>query len=241
MLTDVTYDISRPDAQAALALAPQAASCTDLTTRLQGDTLMPQMVYTPRTYNDKSALSPGWHPAFLLEIADEPTPENWKMYEKSPRLYRWRFAVWEVPTLIDRQAPERQSAVSSQKFTPKGNQPASKAYLWTSALLGRQIPPGETVNLDPLMPIPCRVKVERGNEYANILDVEACPEIAQYLTPAFKEQLAAFLATFGQAPDSAPAPAPPPPAPQPGAPPWGAAAPAQAPAATPPATTGPRW
>ena len=200
---------------------------------------MPSMTYTPKTYNDPSALSPGWHPAFLLEIADEPTPEGWKMYEKSPRLWRWRFACWEVPTLIDRQAPERQSAVSSQAFTPKGRQPASKAYLWTSALLGRQIPPGETVNLDPLMPIPCRVKVERANEYANILDVEASPDLAQYLTDAFKAHLAAFLVTFGQAPDPAPAPARP--VPQPGLQPWGSGTPAPPPATPPASGTAPRW
>jgi len=202
---------------------------------------MPSMTYTPKTYNDPSALSPGWHPAFLLEIADEPTPEGWKMYEKSPRLWRWRFACWEIPTLIDRQAPERQSAVSSQAFTPKGRQPASKAYLWTSALLGRQIPPGETVNLDPLMPIPCRVKVERATDpqYANILDVEASPDLAQYLTDGLRQQLAAFLATFGQAPDPALAPARP--VPQPGLQPWGSVAPAPPPATPPASGTAPRW
>src|SRR5262245_12181321 len=165
---------------------------------------MPQMSYTPKTYNDITALSAGWHPAYLLEMADEPTPESWKMYDQSPRLWRWRFAVWEVPTLIDRQKPERQSAVSSQKFTPKGRQPASKAYSWTAALLGRQIPPGEVVNLDPLMPIPCRVKVELSNQYANIVDVEPCPDITQYLTPAMRQSLAAFLVSFSEAPEPAP-------------------------------------
>jgi hypothetical protein len=197
---------------------------------------MPSMTYTPRTYNDPSNLTMGWHPAFLLEIADEPTPDTWQMFAKSPRMYRWRFAVWEVPTLIPTQAPERQSAVSSQTFSPKGRQPASKAYTWTVALLGRQIAPGESVNLDPLMPLPVRVKVERKEQYANIIDVEACPELAQYLTPELKQRLAVFLQTFGQAPEGAPplpAPVPTPAPPQPGMQTWGSPPPAERPATVP--------
>jgi len=159
------------------------------------------MRYETKTYNDRSALSAGWKPAFLLAIGDEATPETWKMFEQSPRFWRWKFAVWEVPHLITQQMPERQSAISSQKFTPKGRQPASKAYQWTASLLGHQIAPGETVDLDPLMPIPCRVKIERTNEYANIVDVEPCPEIAQHLTEDMKRQLAGFLETFSQAPE----------------------------------------
>jgi hypothetical protein len=211
---------------------------------------MPSMTYTPRTYNDPSALTMGWHPAFLLEIADEPTPEHWQMYEKSPRMYRWKFAVWEVPTLIPTHAPERQSAVSTQIFAPKGRQPASKAYTWAATLLGRQIPPGETVTLDPLMPLPVRVKVERKDQYANIRDLEPCPELTPYLTPELHQKLAAFLLTFGQASEAAAAPPPtptpaPPPAPQPGmqtwgSPVWGSPEPAPAPVPTVPAPP-PRW
>jgi hypothetical protein len=208
---------------------------------------MPSMTYTPRTYNDPSNLTMGWHPAFLLEIADEPTPDTWQMFAKSPRMYRWRFAVWEVPTLIPTQAPERQSAVSSQTFSPKGRQPASKAYTWTVALLGRQIAPGESVNLDPLMPLPVRVKVERKEQYANIIDVEACPELAQYLTPELKQRLAVFLQTFGQAPEGAPplpAPVPTPAPPQPGMQTWGSPPPAERPATVPAGQAhpnAPRW
>ena len=151
------------------------------------------MTYEPKVYNDKSALTDGWHPAFLLAITDEPTPESWKMYHASPRMWRWQFAVWAKPDDIAHLPPERQSAPSSQKFTPKGNQPASKAYAWTTALLQRQIPPGESVNLDPLMPLPCRVKVQRNNEYANIIDLEAWTEGTPYVTPDLKARLQQFL------------------------------------------------
>lgn len=192
---------------------------------------MPDMTYQPIAYNDKSALTDGWHPAYLLAITDEPTPESWKMFAQSPRMWRWHFCVWATPDQITQQAqPERQSAPSSQKFTPKGKQPASKAYAWTSALLQRQIPPGECVNLDPLMPLPCRVKVSRNGEYANIIDLEAWPEGTQQLTPEFKHKLVQFyehptpaVASTGspaQTPQAA-AYVPPPPPVAPGMQSWG--------------------
>jgi hypothetical protein len=160
------------------------------------------MSYEPRSYNDKSVLSDGWHPAFLLAITDEPTPEGWKMFAQSPRLWRWHFAVWSTPDAIATQAPEHQSAPSSQKFTPQGRQPASKAYEWTCYLLARQIAPGERVNLDPLLPLPCRVKVVRKDEYANIKDLEAWPEGASYLTTALRASLATLLDAERQAPQT---------------------------------------
>jgi hypothetical protein len=207
---------------------------------------MPEMGYEPLSTNDKSVLTEGWHPAYLLAITDEVTPQGWKMAEQSPRMWRWHFAVWEVPTLIDRQAPEHQTAPSSQKFTPKGKQRASKAYAWTVALLQRQVQPGERVNLDPLMPLPCRVKVERNNDYANIVDLEAWPEGTQYLTEAVKQGLHNVL--HGTASPSMPSPSPSqqtvtpaptqvPAQPQPGMQSWGNPAPTPQ-----PATTGtPRW
>ena len=167
-------------------------------------TQLPDMTYEPRSYNDKSALTDGWHPAFLLTITDEPTPETWKMYAKSPRLWRWQFAVWAKPEDIPHMPPERQTTPSAQKFTPKGNQPASKAYLWTCELLGRQVPPGEHVNLDPLMPLPCRVKVSRNNEYANIMDLEAWVGGSQYLTPDMRVKLQQLLDNPASAPAGQP-------------------------------------
>jgi len=144
---------------------------------------MPEMTFTPQSLNDKSSLTDGWHPAFLMAITDEATPDTWKMYEQSPRLWRWAFLVWEVPTLIPHQKPERQTAPTSQKFSPGGKFQPSKAYVWTCELLGHQIQPGERVNLDPLMPLPCRVKVRRKDDYANIIDVERWEDGRQYLTP----------------------------------------------------------
>lgn len=160
---------------------------------------MPEMGYTEQStagYNDKSELSEGWHPGYLICISDEETPATWKMAAQSPRMWKWHFALWEMPSLINRQPPEHQSAPSSQKFTPRGTQPASKAYSWTAALLGRQIQPGERVNLDPMMPIPCRCKVERSRnrqEYVNVIDVEAWQEGTQYLTPEFRAELASIM------------------------------------------------
>jgi len=234
---------------------------------------MPAMVYTPKTYNDVSALSPGWKPAFLLEMADEETPSHFKMADNSPRMWRWRFAVYEVDTLIGRQPAERQSAITSQKFGPArtlaNGTPvqAARAYEWSEALLGRSIVPGEIVNLDPLMPLPCRVYVERKDQYANLKHLTGAPELAQYLTPEFRQYLAQFLLTFTNGPDVQPdagvrqppispvppaPPAPPdrspgqaqvqPPAPAPGMQQWGRPATPTTPAwpstTTTPATTG---
>jgi hypothetical protein len=202
--------------------------------------MAPEMSYEPKSYNDKSFLTDGWHPAFLLAITDEATPESWKMREQSPRMWRWNFAVWQTPEAVTQHQPERQSAPSSQKFTPKGRQPASKAYAWTSALLQRQIPPGERVNLDPMMPLPCRVKVMRNGDYANILDLEPWPDGMQYRTPEMCQKLQAFSEQGGTPPTQGSTQSPPHTpaaaayvAQHPGMQAWGGQA-------TPPATTGTR-
>jgi hypothetical protein len=137
-----------------------------------------------------SALSEGWHPGFLIHISEEPTPPDWQMFKQSPTMWRWHFLVWEVPTLIDRQSPEHQSGLTSAKFSPKGKYQASKAYTWTRQLLGRDIPPGQSVNWDTLYPVPCRVKVERtpGKDFIKILDIEAWPE-GQPFTVSMAEPL----------------------------------------------------
>jgi hypothetical protein len=160
---------------------------------------MPDFEYTPRTTNDKSTLTETWHPAFLVAIQDEPTPESWQMYAKSPRMWRWQFAVFNDAATLLQTAPERQSTVTSQKFSPGGGQAqAAKAYVFTCKLLGRQIQPGERVNLDPLMPLPCEVLVNRRDklgqmiEYANITDLRPWPDGQQYVTDAMKQALAAL-------------------------------------------------
>jgi hypothetical protein len=148
------------------------------------------MQMTNRPPVNPSALSEGWHPGFLIHISEEPTPADWQMAKQSPTMYRWHFVLWEIPTLIDRQAPEHQSGLTSAKFSPKGKFQASKAYTWTKQLLGRDIPPGQSVNWDALYPVPCRVKVERtpGKDFIKILDVEAWPE-GQPFTQSMAEPL----------------------------------------------------
>lgn len=171
---------------------------------------MPAMSYSPKTTNDSSNLTPGWHPAFLLAILDEATPDGWVMKERNPRMYRWKFAVYTTPQHLPTETPERQSAVSSQAFTPKSRNPASKAYLWTTELLGRLVLPGESVDLDPLLPLPCRVKVERREQYANIVDLERWEEGKPLLTDAVRRTLAALdddaLPPVQAAPTPVPAP-----------------------------------
>jgi hypothetical protein len=137
-----------------------------------------------------SALTEGWHPGFLLHISEEATPADWQMAKQSPTMWRWHFLLWEIPTLIDRQAPEHQSGLTSTKFSPKGRYQASKAYTWARQMLAREIFPGQSVNWDTLYPVPCRVKVERtpGKDFIKVLDVEAWPD-GQPFTVSMAEPL----------------------------------------------------
>ena len=134
-----------------------------------------------------SSLSDGWHPGFLIHISEEPTPPDWQMYQQSQTMWRWHFVVWQEPAVVTTQPPEMQSGLTSAKFSPKGRYQASKAYTWTKQILGRDIPPGQSVDWDTLYPAPCRVKVERqtGKDFIKVLDVEAWPDggvVAQALT-----------------------------------------------------------
>lgn len=202
---------------------------------------MPQFTYQPRSINDPSQLSEGWHPAYLLSIADEATPEQWTMFESSPRLWRWLFAVWETPQHVQGTIPELQSAPTSQKFTPGGRYQPSKAYTWTCTLLGRTVQAGESVSLDDLLPLPCRLKVRRVNgqgqpiEFANLVDLEPWPEGATLLTADLRQKLATWFAmkqagTPVPAPVAVPRPVPPA-TPAPAG--WGSPAPAHTPTPAP--------
>lgn len=180
--------------------------------------------YTPQTINDRSDLSPAWHPAMLMQIADEETPAGWQMAAQSPRLWRWKFAVWESQAHIPTTPPEAQSTVTSQKFSPGGKFQASKAFVFTRKLLGREIAPGEAIDLDPMMPLPCQVLVSRTDKngapiaYANIVDLQAWPDGQSVLTPDLRQQLTAWLQMkHSTVPEPTPAPAPTP-QPQPPAP-----------------------
>jgi hypothetical protein len=180
---------------------------------------------TNRPPVNPSALTEGWHPGFLIHISEEPTPADWQMFKQSQTMWRWHFVLWEVPTLIDRQAPEHQSGLTSTKFSPKGKFQASKAYTWTAQLLRQQIAPGQSVNWDTLYPVPCRVKVERtpGKDFVKVLDVEAWPEgqpftvsMAESLQRARAEAVAAPVPVIppvqAQAPSAPPQTQQPPPA-----------------------------
>lgn len=223
---------------------------------------MPDFSYQPKTINDPSKLTPNWHPAYLMQIADEETPPQWEMYKASPRMWRWIFAIWEVPQTVGQSIPELQSTPTSQKFSPPGRYTASKAFVFTQKLLGRKIEAGEHINLDPMMPFPCLVLVGRTDkngapiEFANILDMGPWPDGAAHLTPQFRQNLAQWFAmktapvpaNGTPPPVAAASPAPPmqaapPPAPAPTPMPtgagWGAPAPTVAPTAPPqPATKG---
>jgi len=217
---------------------------------------MPEFFYEPRSINDRSTLSAGWHPAFLIAIGDEAKPPTWRNVDIKPRIWRWHYAVWEVATLIGRQPPEHQTATSETTFSPGSSKfPPSKAWTVTRELLDREIQPSERINLDAIArqnPIPCRIKVERNGEWANIKDVEharkSWPDAAQYLTPEVRAYIAQLVAEIdtAQATQTAP-PTPPQPSPPQGPPPgmqsWGSpppAVPPQTPPQSPPAGA-PRW
>jgi hypothetical protein len=179
---------------------------------------MPEFVYEPRSTNDKSSLTAGWHPAFLICIGDDPKPPSWRDADIRPRIWRWHLVAWEVATLIGRQPPEHQTATSEQTFSPGGRQYGpSKAWRWTRDLLDREIQPSERVNLDLLArqtPIPCRIKVERNGDWANIKDIESAktswPEGATALTPEVRVYIAQLVAEIDTQQAAQVAPAPPP-------------------------------
>jgi len=175
-------------------------------------------VFTPKTVNDPSQLTHGRHPAFLLAIVEEAIPDGWEMGKKDTHMFRWHLAIWEHPDHVMQYAPEEQSAISSRAFSPKSKYQASKAYVWTCALLGREIPRGQGADLDPLLPLACWADIERtpGNDYAKITALWGRPE-GQAQIPPVVHQLKAQYAT-GMPP--APAAAPPPPAPAQAAPAW---------------------
>lgn len=185
---------------------------------------MPEFYQESTFANDPSQLSEGWRPAFLCLITDDPKPEGWQM--RGDRMWRWHFAVWNSLSVVATQPPEHQSAVSSKTFSPGGKNPPSKAYEWTVQLLERRPTPGERVNLDPLMPIPCRLKISRQKndgtpiDFANIKDLETAPDdLKGLLTPELKSKLQALAAQWQgngatekpvTSPGEAAAPTPPP-------------------------------
>lgn len=197
--------------------------------------MSPVFHYEPQTVSDPSTLTEGMHPAMLVAITDEETPPAWEMARKSPRMWRWHLAVWQHDQAITSQQPELQSAVSSQTFSPGGRYQPSKAFVWTCALLNRAILPTESVDLEPLLPLPCQLYITRKDkggapiEFANIKDLVAWAGGAAHLTPDLRQKLQTWW-QMKSSDTAVPGPAPAPATPQMYAP-----APAPAPV-TPPAT-----
>lgn len=196
---------------------------------------MPMMKYTPEYFSEPSELSPGYHPAFLLYVSEEDTPEDWPMYENSERMWRWHFAIAESETTLDAYVPEYHNAISSAKF--KGGKHCTKSYTWLCTILGRDIPKDESIDPNDLVPLPCTLLIGRHDkngkeiEYANIEKVQHWAGGMEKLTPAMKAKLETFWkmkqADGEGTGDAEPGPRAMPPAPQ--------MSPAPAPAAVPPA------
>lgn len=173
------------------------------------------MTHTPQFFSEPSALIAGVHPAFLMAITEEATPPTWEMFKKSPRLYRWNFAVAHSVQTLDSFVPELVTAVCSKIFSG-GKQP-SKNYTWHCTLLGREISVNESVDLDPLMPLPCQLAISRTKggvpvEWAIVDTLYGWPEGQTLLTDAFKQKLALWW-SMKQAGGEQPAEAPTVPAP----------------------------
>lgn len=190
---------------------------------------MPVMTHTPQFFSEPSALIAGVHPAFLMAITEEATPPTWEMFKKSPRMYRWHWAVAHSVQTLDSFVPELVTAVSSKIFSG-GRQP-SKNYTWHCTLLGRVIAVEESVDLDPLMPLPCQLAISRTKggapvEWAIVDTLYGWPEGQALLTEPFRQKLALWWSMKQQATPSEDTAVPPPQAPA--LPPMAAPAPAPA-------------
>lgn len=126
--------------------------------------------------------------------------------------WRWSFAVGHTAETLTTVVPELVTAISSQIFS--GGKNPSKSYQWHVALLGRDIPVGEEVDLDPLMPFPCQVGVLRSKngqavEWAIVDALYAWEAGHALLTPELRAKLALWwkMKQAGE-PAADPAPAP---------------------------------
>lgn len=170
---------------------------------------MPMMKATKASLSEPSNLTDGIHCAYLLAITDEATPENFINVEKNPRSYLWHFAVYQTPSSVGREVPEYITAWSTQ-ICSYGGKRASKCYDWTTTLIGRGLELNESIDLDPMMPMPCQVatskKDSQGNpkDFATITGLYVWAEGAAMLqNAAFTEGLSRFWE--GKRPADAPA------------------------------------
>jgi hypothetical protein len=148
--------------------------------------------------NDKTQLTEGRHPAFLCLITLEDIPTTWQSYNPDRGVteqWRWHFAVWESDAQITTMAPEHQTTTSTKTFSPGGTKQASKTYVYVTEFLRRNPHPDERVDLDPLLPLPCTVRVMRHKkdgtfiEYANLEGLEKAPHLDAYRTPELCQRI----------------------------------------------------
>jgi len=112
-----------------------------------------------------SLLDEGMYEAELVEIRDIQTQFG--------ASWRWIFRVLDAET-EDGEAP-LVSGVTSQRLSTR-----SKAYSWISALLGRNLKGGETIDLDSLVGKKAQVEIRNrrmrdGTEVSNVADVKPLP------------------------------------------------------------------
>src|SRR5262245_6145046 len=98
---------------------------------------MPAIKAAKASAAEPTNLMPGIHPAFLLAMTDEVTPEDWLMAKQgNPRMFAWHFAIYQSAAGIGREIPEYVLGYSTQKATFGGKR-MSKLYEWTTTLIGR--------------------------------------------------------------------------------------------------------
>ena len=112
-----------------------------------------------------SLLDEGMYEAELVEIRDIQTQFG--------ASWRWIFRVLDAET-ENGEAP-LVSGVTSQRLSTR-----SKAYAWISALLGRNLKGGETIDLDTLVGKKAQVEIRNrrmrdGTEVSNVVDVKPLP------------------------------------------------------------------
>ena len=194
--------------------------------------------YEPRTFSDPTQLEEGLHPGYLVQVVIDDVPPDWESYKKDKLQWRWYLAIWGSEAQVGQVAPELQSGISARSFSPGGKFQASKARVWSKALLRRDIGLRERFAPNELVPLPCMVYITREDKHGNRLDFANVKELRRWdrgvdlLTPALRENLMSWWhgkeaelaaqrapepeveapATFVATP--APAPAPVPPAPQ---------------------------
>ena len=111
-----------------------------------------------------SLLDEGMYEAELIEIREIQTQFG--------NSWRWIFRITDAET---ENGEPLVSGVTSQRVSTR-----SKAYSWISALLGRNLKGGETIDLDSLVGKKAQVEIRNrrmrdGTEVSNVVDVKPLP------------------------------------------------------------------